>query len=107
MIKLKRMRQAGPVGHTNANKNLIGKTEGKISLETYNRKLEDNIKKDLREIGLEVVGWINLAQDRNRWPSVMKTVTEHFCSIKDGEFLDYMNAIFVSQVLYFLELIWR
>jgi hypothetical protein len=27
----------------------------------------DNIKMDLLEIGLSVVGWIGLAQDRYRW----------------------------------------
>jgi hypothetical protein len=29
--------------------------------------LEDNIKMDLREIGLEGVDWIHLAEDRDQW----------------------------------------
>jgi hypothetical protein len=28
---------------------------------------EDNMRMDLREIGLESVGWMNLAQDRDQW----------------------------------------
>jgi hypothetical protein len=35
---------------------------------------EDNIKMDLREIGFEDVDWIHLAQDRDRWRSLVNTV---------------------------------
>jgi hypothetical protein len=35
---------------------------------------EDNIRTDLREIGLEGVVWINLVQDRDRWQALVKTV---------------------------------
>jgi hypothetical protein len=31
----------------------------------------DNIKKDLLEIGLNVVDWIGLAQDRYRWRALV------------------------------------
>jgi hypothetical protein len=34
----------------------------------------DNIKKDLLEIGLNVVDWIGLAQDRCRWRALVNSV---------------------------------
>jgi hypothetical protein len=43
---------------------LVGKTEGKRPLGRPRRRWIDNIKMDLLEIGLSVVGWIGLAQDR-------------------------------------------
>jgi hypothetical protein len=33
-----------------------------------------NIKKDLLEIGLNVVDWIGLAQDRYRWRALVNSV---------------------------------
>jgi hypothetical protein len=35
---------------------------------------EDNIKLDLREIGIEGANWILVAQDRVQWRSVVNTV---------------------------------
>jgi hypothetical protein len=35
---------------------------------------EANVKMDLRKIGLGVVDWIHLAQDRDRWQAVVNTV---------------------------------
>jgi hypothetical protein len=34
----------------------------------------DNIKMDLLEIGLNVVGWIGLAEDRYRWRALVNLV---------------------------------
>jgi hypothetical protein len=34
----------------------------------------DNIKMDLSEIGLNVVDWIGLAQDRYRWRALVNSV---------------------------------
>jgi hypothetical protein len=34
----------------------------------------DNIKRDLLEIGLNVVDWIGLAQGRYRWRAVVNSV---------------------------------
>jgi hypothetical protein len=34
----------------------------------------DNIKMDLSEIGLNVVNWIGLAQDRHRWRALVNLV---------------------------------
>jgi hypothetical protein len=46
---------------------LVGKPEGKRPLERPRRRWIDNIKMDLLEIGVHVVDWIGLAQDRYRW----------------------------------------
>jgi hypothetical protein len=43
---------------------LVGRPEGKKPLERPRRKWEDNIKLDLREIGIGRANWIRLTQDR-------------------------------------------
>jgi hypothetical protein len=53
---------------------LIRKPEGKRPLGRPRRKWIDNIKMDLLEIGLNVVDWIGLAQDRYRWRPLVKSV---------------------------------
>jgi hypothetical protein len=45
---------------------LVGKPEGKRPLGRLRRRWIDNIKMDLLEIGVSVVDWIGLAQDRYR-----------------------------------------
>jgi hypothetical protein len=46
---------------------LVENPERKRPLGRPRRKWIDNIKMDLLEIGLSVVDWIGLAQDRYRW----------------------------------------
>jgi hypothetical protein len=43
---------------------LAGRPEGKRPLGRPRRRWEDNIKMDLREIRIDEVNWIRLAQDR-------------------------------------------
>jgi hypothetical protein len=38
------------------------------------RRWEDNIRMDLREMGLEGVDWIQLAQDRVQWRASVNSV---------------------------------
>jgi len=45
---------------------LVGKPEGKRSLERPRRRWEGNIKIDIQEVGCGVMDWIELAQDRER-----------------------------------------
>jgi hypothetical protein len=53
---------------------LVGKTKGKRSLGRPRRRWEDGTRMDLREIGLGSVDWIRLAQDRDRWRTVVSAV---------------------------------
>jgi len=52
---------------------LVGKPEGKRPLGRSRRRWEDNIKMDLREVG-GGGDWMELAQDRDRWRALVKTV---------------------------------
>jgi len=53
---------------------LLGKPEGKRPLGRPRHRWEDNIKLDLQEVGCEVVDWIELAQDRDRWRALVNAV---------------------------------
>jgi hypothetical protein len=53
---------------------LVGKPEGKRPLGRPRRSWIVKIKMDLLEIGLSVVDWIGLAQDRYRWRAVVNSV---------------------------------
>jgi hypothetical protein len=52
----------------------VGKPEGKRPLGRSRRRLEDNIKMDLREIGWGGMDWNDLAQDRDQWRALVNTV---------------------------------
>jgi hypothetical protein len=54
---------------------LVGKPERKGPLGRSIRGWINNIKMDLLEIGLSVVDWIGLAQDRYRWGALVNSVT--------------------------------
>jgi hypothetical protein len=53
---------------------LVGKPEGKRQLGRPRRRWEDNIKTDLREIGIDGANWIWLARDRVQWRAFVNTV---------------------------------
>jgi hypothetical protein len=53
---------------------LVGKPEGKRPLGRPRCRWIDNIKMGLLEIGLGVVDWIGLAQDRYRWRALVNAV---------------------------------
>jgi hypothetical protein len=72
------MRWAGHVARIGEGRDvyrvLVGKPEGKRPLERPRRRWEDNIKLDIRDIGIDEANWIQLAQDRiQRW-TFMNTV---------------------------------
>jgi hypothetical protein len=50
----------------------VGKPERKRSLGRPSRRWVDNIKMDLRMIGLRGVDWIGLAEDRDKWRALVK-----------------------------------
>ena len=53
---------------------LVGKPEGKRLMGRPRRRLEDNIKMDLQEVGGGCGDWMELAQDRDRWRALVSTV---------------------------------
>jgi hypothetical protein len=67
VIKSRRMRRAGHVARMGEGRGvyrvLVGRPEGKRSLGRLRRRWEDNIKMDLREIGIDGANWIQLARD--------------------------------------------
>ena len=53
---------------------LVRKTEGKRSLGRPRSRWEDNIMMDLQEVGGSCGDWMELAQDRDRWRALVRTV---------------------------------
>ena len=50
---------------------LVGKLEGKRPLGRPRRSWVDNIRMDLQEVGCGYMDWIGLAQDRDRWRTLV------------------------------------
>jgi hypothetical protein len=73
-----RMRWAGHVARRGEGRGvyrvLVGSPEGKKQLGGPRRRWEDNIKVDLREIGIDGTNWIHLAQDRIQWRIFVNTI---------------------------------
>jgi hypothetical protein len=78
VIKSRRMRWAGHVESMGEGRRvyrvLVARPEGKRPLGRPRRRWEDNIKKDLRETGIDGANWIRLAQDRVQWWAFANTV---------------------------------
>jgi hypothetical protein len=53
---------------------LFGKPEGKRPLARPRRRLVDDIKMDLIEIGWDGVDRIDMAQDKGKWKALVDTV---------------------------------
>jgi hypothetical protein len=53
---------------------LVGKSEGKRPFGRPRRRWDDNIKRDLQELGGVCGDWMELVQDRDRWRALVSTV---------------------------------
>ena len=53
---------------------LVVKPKGKRSLGRPIHRWTDNIKMDLQEVGCEGMYWIDMAQDRDRWRTLVNVV---------------------------------
>ena len=78
VIKSRRMRWAGHVARMGEEREayrvLVGKPEGKRPLGRPRRRWVDNIRMDFWEVGCGYVDWIGLAQDRDRWRTLVSAV---------------------------------
>jgi len=77
-ILWRRMRWAGHVARMGEEREvyrvLTGKPEGRRPLGRSRRRWVDNIKMDLQEVGCGYMDWIGLAQDRDRWRTLVSAV---------------------------------
>ena len=53
---------------------LLGKPEGRRPLRRHRRRWVDNFRMDLQEVGCGYMDWIGLAQDRDRWQTLVSAV---------------------------------
>jgi len=78
VIKSRRMKWAGHVACMGEERGvyrvLVGKLEGKRPLERRRCRWVDNISMDLQEVGCGYMDWIGLAQDRDRWRTLVSAV---------------------------------
>ena len=78
VIKSRIMRWAGHVARVGEERGvfrvLVGKPEGKRPLGRPRRRWVDNIRMDVQEVGCGYVDWIGLAQDRDRWRTLVSAV---------------------------------
>ena len=78
VIKSRRMRWAGHVACMDVERGvyrvLVGKPEGRRPLGRPRRRWADNIRLDLQEVGCVYMDWIGLAQDRDRWRTLVSAV---------------------------------
>ena len=78
VIKWRRMRWAGHVARMGEEivvyRVLMGKPEGRSPLGRPRLRWVDNIRMDLLEVGCGYMDWIGLAQDRDRWRTLVSAV---------------------------------
>jgi len=78
VIKSRRMRWAGHVARMGEGRGvcrvLVGKPEGKRPMGRPRRRWVDNIRMDLQEVGCGYMDWIGVAQDRDRWRTLVSAV---------------------------------
>jgi len=75
---MRRMRWAGHVARMGEEREvyraLLGKPERKKSMGRPRCRWVDNIRMDLQELGCGYMDWIGLAQDRDRWRTLVSAL---------------------------------
>jgi hypothetical protein len=70
---------------------LVGRPEGRRPLGRPRRRWEDNIKLDLKEIGIDGANWIQLAQNRVQWRAFVNTVMNIRVTYRKQDFFDKLS----------------
>ena len=95
------MRWAGHVARMSEERGvyrfLVGKPEGKGPLGRPRRRWVDNIKMDLQEVGCGYLDWIRLAQDRDRWRTLVSAVMNIRVPWNAGNFLTSCKQVSFSR----------
>ena len=78
VIKSRRIRWGGHVARMGEERGvyrvLLGKPEGRRPLGRPRHRWVDNIRMDVQEVGCGYMDWIGLAQDRDRWRTLVSAV---------------------------------
>ena len=65
----------------------VGKPEGKRSLGRPRRRWVDNNRMELQDVGYGLVDWNRMAQDRDRWRTLVRAVMNFGVPSNAGNFL--------------------
>jgi len=97
IMKSRRLRWAGHIARMGEKRRLysilVGRPDGRKPFGRPRRRWEDNIRRDLREIGVRDENWLDVAQDRIQW----RTFVIEYC----GDELASSISHRVSGVLYY------
>jgi len=74
VIKSRRMRWAGHVVRMGEERGVYRVLVGKLEGRRPKRRWVDNIRTDLQEVGCGYMDWSGLAQDRDRWRTLVSAV---------------------------------
>jgi len=78
VIKSRRMKWAGHVARMGEERAVyrvfVGKLEGRRPLGRPRRRWVDNIRMDLQKVGCGCMDWIGLAQDKDRWRTLVSAI---------------------------------
>jgi len=84
------------MGERGAYRVLVGKPEGKRPLGRPRRRWVD-VRLDLQEVGCGYVDWIGLAQDRDRWRTLVTAVMNLRVPQNAGNFLTSCKPVSFSR----------
>ena len=76
---------------------LLGKPEERRPLERPRLRWVDNIRMDLQEVGCGSMDWIGLAQDRDRWRTLVSAVMNLRVPWNAGNFLTSCKPVRFSR----------
>jgi len=76
---------------------LVGKPEGRRPLGRPRRRWVDNIRLDLQEVGCGYMDWTGLAQDRDRWRTLVSAIMNFRVPWNAGNFLTSCKPLSCSR----------